>query len=354
MKLNVDWHALGELFKAEGLAPKQNMVYTLLMNGGYLPESTYNTLAIYNHDYSVITDFDDWKMLAKVCLENIPNTTNHWKKSPILSFLSSFAEEKSFSKELMKEVLKSPHNYLGLFQIAHFNGLFTSYMNNLSVISEEEDIEMLRAGLKINFFNQNHLNKLSERIKEQVLFDFAKDPEIVWQLNYILPMITLDSKEQWSEIFAGSKQAYEVQFLNHAYDYPFYQEIIQETFQGIVDSIDSIGKKEAQTAYGYVANIIQKAYPKKSVPSIIFEVLKKIHTKITVWQHEVILNRLKNNKKVVNTPEFESYIKYLVAEETRAGVLKCLVSILPQKQLPWLLSSEFKTVKKAVKKKLKA
>lgn len=356
MSLAVDWYFLGELFKEVGLAPKQNKVYSMLLTGGFLPESIYNALAIYNHDYSVITTFEDWKHLVEVCKANTPNNYTVWKPNhnqwgvDIVNFTLKFAENKPFLIDIIKEVSKKKNNYLGIFHIHHLSSAVQSHINGISEISEDEDLEVLKIGLKFNFFNQNHLKKIKQKIRKQVLLDFARDKEIVHQLNFIIPMIDIESKEVWDSIFE-QKKVYEPQFIKYARKMPFFVEIIKDCFEDIIKA-EEVTKDQAITAYSYLTNILNDK--KAPVHSLTFEVLKKIHPKITVWQNKHILSLFKNNKKALNSPEFEDYIKHLITEKTRAGVLKPLVSILPQKQLPWLLSSEFKTVKSAVKKKLKA
>lgn len=345
MSLVVDWYFLGELFREVGLAPKQYKAYSMLMTEGFLPESIYNALAIYNHDYSVITTLADWKRLVEVCNANV----YYWNVD-VINFLLKFAENKPFLIDIIKEASKKGSNYLGVFHIGYFSSVAQSYINGISEISEDEDLEVLKIGLKFNFFNQSHLKKIKQKIRNQVLLDFARDKEIVQQLNFIIPMIDIESREVWDSIFE-QKKVYEPQFVNYARKMPFFAEIIKDCFEDIIKA-EEVTKDQAIAAYSYLANILSDK--KVPVHSLTFEVLKKIHPKITVRENESILGLLKNNKKALNSPEFEDYIKHLIVEETRAGILKSLISILPQKQIPLLLTSEFKTVKSAVKKKLKA
>lgn len=357
MKLDVDWHALGQLYKAEGLLPKENKVYTMLMTGGFMPEPTYNALAIFNHDYSVINNLEDWKKLVSVCRDSIPDDySNYQWNNNIVNYLLKYASDKSFFPKILKEVFDSESQwYLTIFYRNHFSSFFYNYFDSLPSIKSEEDLDLLKRGMKVGWLKSEYLNKVNERIRKEFLFKAIEDN--YYSMNYlhmIIQTIDPDTQEEWDRIFKGNLKKYEPNYVGHVQHKSFYKDILNDFFNKMIEA-DTVSKDDGYLLFGYLQSIFADCLNKKKpVDSLMFEVLKKTHSVMTVWHHENLIYLLRKNEKVNGTPDFEDYVKFLVAEETRAGVLKKLVTVLPKKQLPWLLSSEFKTVKDAVRRKLKA
>jgi hypothetical protein len=352
MNLVVDWGALEELFQ-DGIPEKENKMIKMLMSGGYLPEGTFHALSIYNRDTSVIQTLDDWEQLVGIAQTSVPYQTNYWNKAVIhpnvIPFVLEFVKGKPFIPDLLNKALLNNGAYLGLFSVGHFKDAYIDHINHQNDISSDEDLALLGVAIKNGWANYSAglLNKVSKLKAKRFFFEAAKAAN--YELGIIMPYLELDSKDEWDQVFKNKKYM-EYSQLEWAAKMPFFQEIIQEYLNKIANN-EKLSKNDASGYYQYIIAQLE-ANKKKHIDDKYYDALKAIQGLINIEYNNHILDVLALNKKAKASGQYEDYIKHLIINETRAGILKHLAKTLPKKQLPWLMSSNFKSVKKMVQKKL--
>lgn len=352
----IDWN-LYEKLVSQDIKRREDPVIELLVSHSTLPLDQQAAVLLHNGNQEVLQSSEDWLQMLKILEANAP-ISNNWNKSRDLNIAKAVASQNlrhtPFALDIMEQLLDEG-SFSKNYTRSVIKDLFSQFLTDTSSLTVDQAAQCKKILFK-NLYQTHHwlpavVSLLPEAEQPFFIYSCIRDVPIKndvssvrFFLHHAIGEYSFENINEWNRVWEN-KEDLEFYYLYAIANKDFFNEALLRLIEKM--NYEQVTKDNAEQVYSLISMCIPALH---SVHPKIYKMAEDVRPFCNIKKTNQILRAMALNQK--DDATFEPYIKNLIKNEERIGVLIELSKYLNKKQLPWLLSTNSKPLKKAVKKRM--